>query len=228
MTCHMKNNITLSAKLLNFLARKENISSMDELIEKIEYAILNYYKISLIDIYNEKVNFNNYVYIYLDPSKIGKWKLRDNYYVHHEPFYIGKGQAERNVSHIRYNSNFKMNQRLNQIKNNGFEPEIIITDKNLFSLLAHNIENKYIAILREQNVDLCNLTKQLNNKQYSNELSTAPLNIERNHNILILLALNNSKNKHDAAELLGITERTLYRKLKHLNLIQNGKQYSFN
>ena len=233
MTCHKYINkikmrkIELSAKLLNLITKKTNIDSWGNLEDSIEQALIKYFKISLEDLYKEEANFENYVYIYTDPSKKGKWKIEENKILDKEPFYVGKGKGKRLSKHLTITSNYKLNFRLNKLKSKNIEPEILIMHENIHNLLAHNIENKYISELRSQGVDLCNLTKQNDIRKYSKNIPLTQLNIESHRNNLILFALNNSKSKKDASEMLNISQRTLYRKIKNLKIKENKGKYYF-
>lgn len=65
-----------------------------------------------------------YVYVYLDPRKIGEYEYGTLKF-HNEPFYIGKGKNERDVTHLSKCSSSKPGtypfyDKLNSLKSKGF------------------------------------------------------------------------------------------------------------
>jgi len=228
----------VSPKILNFLTKKFKIKNYEELVYKIEESLLNYYKISLLDLnkYNDfekkekKVNFDNYVYIYMDPRyPIEPIEIYDGKKCSFLPFYIGKGKDKRSKSHLYFTKNYKMFNTIEELKSLNLEPIIEIVYTGLTNLMAHNLENHIISDLRYKNIDLCNLTLQNNSKNYDKIIKIEELHIEKSKNQLILDTLNNTNNLKEASNKLGISERTLHRKIKGLNIEkhQYGRVFYF-
>ena len=90
-----------------------------------------------------------YVYAYLDPRKFCRLSYND-FSLLYEPFYIGKGNGNRDISHL---SKYKLNKisnlsnRINEIKLNGFEPIIIRLYDNLLENIALKTEINLIFII---------------------------------------------------------------------------------
>ena len=74
----------------------------------------------------------NYVYIYLDPRKPGKFKY-DDYEFDFEPFYIGEGTGKRYLDHVKNydNKNIIKLNKLNKIRNIGLSPIILKLHENI-------------------------------------------------------------------------------------------------
>ena len=105
-----------------------------------------------------------YVYVYLDPRKIGKYKY-GKYMFEFEPFYVGKGHGYRKYDHIydAKNSN-RNNPKLNKvrkIKRLGLSPYIIETSSLNTEKEANNIECVLISLIGRKDLKkgpLLNLT----------------------------------------------------------------------
>lgn len=60
-----------------------------------------------------------YIYIYLDPRKTGNFNYQELYF-NYEPFYVGKGRADRIDKSFKDNSNVFKTNKVNKIIDDGF------------------------------------------------------------------------------------------------------------
>ena len=203
----------------------------------IEEALLSHYNITLEDLskINEKSldnisskiiledsgitnTFANYVYIYLDPREPGEYVAGDFTFTH-KPIYVGKGQHERYKSHLVSTKNKKFQDFLNELKDNDILPIIQIVSNNLSGLESHRLESNLIFLLK----DKCDLCNESGGKYYNSEETTiSKFNLELNKTLQIVDTLNSCKKLKDCAKKLGISERSLYRKIKSLNIQRNN------
>lgn len=237
----MAHYVEISDKIYSFLIdkkkeieKKENEKiSIDELVEE---SIMEHFKINLIELnkYDEHImEFipNYYVYVYLNPLKLGEFKYSD-FSFNYEPVYIGIGQDIRYKSHILKSHNGELNDFLDYLKNNGIEPIVEIIRSSMSKQKAAIIENNLIF----------NIGKKINNKGpllnmtggssfiLSEEniiQSGKEFNLENNQFLQILKALNKNKNIKKAADELGTSERNLYRKIKLINIKKDKKTKSY-
>jgi hypothetical protein len=225
-----KKNMEISSAILNYISRKYKLTSKLELEEFIEKSLMDHLGITLMSLVDEdkSVNFENFVYVYMDPRKGKKsgWHLYDDVYAYKKPFYIGKGRGNRHEQHLKYAQNSQMAFMLDSIEKDGEEPIIHIIKTGLSNLMAHNLENIIIANLRLQKTEICNLTNQTDPTKYG-EVVLHTLNVEMHKAFHILGVLNTSKNIEEASSKLGISQRTLYRKMDSLK-IQRSKDKSSN
>lgn len=94
-----------------------------------------------------------YVYAYLNPLKPCKLSF-DDFSLLYEPFYIGKGNSDRDVSHLknyRLNKKTYLSNKINKIKSNGIEPFVIRLCENLPENSAFEIEKNLITIIGRVN-----------------------------------------------------------------------------
>jgi hypothetical protein len=221
--------IEISDRIIQALTKKTNITDKEDIVERIENAILNFYGISIVELQDpilmNSVNFDNYIYIYMDPRRKKKkgWELINGVYCDEEPFYVGKGKYGRSHSHLSYSQNIELRERINSINRDGLEPKIKFIKEGLTNLMAHNIENIIISNLRDQNIKICNVTKQKNPDNYNKDIIIMDLNLERSKNYIILSALNESGTIEEAAKKLNLSPRTLYRKIKSLKIKKTKK-----
>lgn len=211
------------------MIRKLNLMSESQVIAKMEEAIKYYYYISDDDLRAapKESRYGSYIYLYLDPLKKGKWHIYDDVYVEYKPMYVGKGCSDRFKGHLYTSQNSSLNKAIEFIREEGAEPIIRVFNEGCSSEMAYNLENYVIARLREQGVDVCNATNQTNTARYLKQIETTSFNIEALENRMIVDALNVSRTFKDAAKLLGISERSLYRKIKSLNIVKNGRVFAF-
>jgi hypothetical protein len=222
----------ISPKIRGLLVRRFNLVNEAQVVEKIEEALMSFYSLPLVEIQSEDSGvYDAYVYIYSDPTQSGRWHLYENEYIEHKPLYVGKGQGNRSEVHLSYTHNSELDIAIKDLQRRGFPPIIKIYNKGCTDLMAFNLESYMIARLREQGVKLCNATLQKTSKFYEKEIIISTLNIEKLEALLIVEALNDDKcrgNRSVAAELLGMSERTLYRKIKSLELICDDGYYKLN
>jgi hypothetical protein len=209
----------ISSQIKAVLVKMFGLVSEAQIVEKIETALLSYYNITLEDIRNtEECSYNAYVYVYADPRERGRWHLYGEEYIDFLPLYVGKGSGKRSEAHLSYAKNSDLDSTIQSIKKKGMKPIIRIYNNNCTDAMAHNLENYIIARLREQGVFLCNVTGQHNTSLYNKNIIVTSFNLDKLKTELILDALNLAKNRKEAAELLGVSERTLYRKTKDLGI----------
>jgi len=216
--------------ILEDMAREKSRNEKQFIIvnDLIEEAIMSYYNISLVDIMKRKkietiniepyeienINYPYYVYAYLNPSKKGVYQYEE-YSFNNEPFYIGKGQDSRDKSHINFTKNESFKKILKELDE---EPIIIKVESGLSQLEAHYIENNLInsiGKLSEGAGPLCNI---ISGSAVQKKYEKSFLNIESMKYIHIIKSLNRNKSIKKSSEELGISERTLYRKMKSLNI----------
>ena len=219
--------------------------------EFIEECLMNYLNINLLDINNEKmiidvnmycdfdkeiskyesiidvniiendIRFDKYVYVYMNPLK----KLSNNIVVdisgemfefEFEPFYIGKGCGERMNEHLKLHENdknFNKKKIISEIYKNDLKPIILILKKDLTNLEAHTLENILITKLNS----LSNISGGKSKKsKYKSSDNKETLEFMKNNYLLNLLNSNNTTK--EVSEKLNISERTLYRLKKQLNI----------
>ena len=154
-----------------------------------------------------------YLYVYLDLEKPGIYNIETSmgeFTFKHTPVYIGKGADKRMEYHQTESCR---NQRLkNKIKEGTYECYII--RKDLPSHLAYSLESE--LIYRIGRIDLgtgplFNESAGINLIEAKKDSEIGPLHLEFNKLMRILYVLNKSKNLRKSAEVLGVSERSVYR-----------------
>jgi len=91
-----------------------------------------------------------YVYVYLDPRKPGVYGY-DDYEFEYEPFYIGKGQNDQSLIHLKKSkvnfnkgNQFKFNKIRKIKKETGKNPIIVKIKENLLENKSFELEMKLI------------------------------------------------------------------------------------
>ena len=223
----------INGRIKSAVVDKFNLINDAQLFEKIEEAIMSYYDISLESlshIKDDDCNYDAYVYVYLDPTITGRWHIYGDECVEHKPLYVGKGTGDRSTSHLTYSRNSELDGSIKTLQEKGIAPIIKLYNKGCTTAMAFNLENYIIARLRDQGVKLCNATPQSDVRKYNRELIVHTLNLDKLESFMILDALNSTKSKgvrKEAASLLGVSERTLYRKIKSLNIVEVAGTYHF-
>ena len=120
-----------------------------------------------------------------------------------------------------YNERDILYKILFDLKNDVTEMKKII-DNILNTNDNVHLENKDTELIEERKI-LINETNNHNNENYQEvtevEFDGESLSIEKKEKELIIKALRKNRNKRKyAAKDLGISERTLYRKIKHYNI----------
>jgi NUMOD3 motif len=93
-----------------------------------------------------------YTYAYLDTRKPGQFKY-NGYQFDFEPFYIGKGKADRYIQHLEKvykNKNLRNHWLLSKIKKiiaTGNDPKIMIVKENLTQRQAFDLEIELIGLI---------------------------------------------------------------------------------
>jgi hypothetical protein len=159
-----------------------------------------------------------YVYVYLDPRIRGCFNIL-LYAFEYEPFYVGKGRNTRIADLTSRNS--LVTDRINQIIKDNHTP---VTQKIMTGL------DKREALFLESNlINMCgrviNNSGPLLNIAYGYVSKLESLidenNLEMNELNMIMTALNESISIRHAAERLGVSERTLYRRMKDHKITYN-------
>ena len=104
-----------------------------------------------------------YVYVYLDPRKLGTFDYAADLKFGYEPFYVGKGKGARSISHLRlkrYNNPSKVS-RIEELVQLGYELTdfIIKIKEGLYEKDAFEVEQKTITSIGR----LCDGTGPLTN-----------------------------------------------------------------
>jgi transcriptional regulator with PAS, ATPase and Fis domain len=159
------------------------------------------------------------------------------------PMLIGKGKEE-NISErdLLYKVLFDMKSDVNELKKLVFEslqkgqinPELLKEHQTLFSSIDSSNSHEPSLLTEDLEVVPSASIKIASNDEYASSEYTAPvepiediqheievesLSIEEKEKELIIKALKKNKNKRKyAAKDLGISERTLYRKIKHYGI----------
>lgn len=211
--------------------------ALDEIIEdalmvyyglKIQDVLQQYQDGNKIEILNQ-VNHGYYVYVFLDPTIKEKRKLDiESIAFNFQPFYFGKGAGERIFQEER---NELVNQRILKIKSAGQEPIKLKIKEGLSNLEAIKLESYLIHKIGRADLGLGPLLNLSSGVIFKNpedlEFEFSDLNLEKNINSMILDAMNQSKTLKLAAKKLGISERTLFRKIHDLRIEKSDGKYFF-
>jgi hypothetical protein len=108
----------------------------------------------------ENISNKFYNYVLLDTRYPGEWKLYNNTTVYYKPFYVGKGQGCRVISHFKYNlktdkNKFKVSTIKKIISETNNYPEYILLNENSENdyaltqeiLIIQDLKDKYGNIL---------------------------------------------------------------------------------
>jgi hypothetical protein len=236
----MKSELTVQIRknvletILSKISRKEELE-FDEIVED---ALLSYFQIKLEDLVGEythngttfinDVNYGCYIYAFLDSTKKRKVKIGDIIFPY-EPFYIGKGIGGR-ADHLERNE--RVNERLESIKKKGGEVIVLKIKEDLTNLQSSRLENYFIKSIGRTDLGEGPLLNEWGGIHFADPdlalLELTDLNLERNTNSMILDALNNSKTRVEASRKLGISQRTLARKIEALDIKKGeNKKYYF-
>ena len=242
--------IKISEELKKILVEMSQQKSIEEkelinVSNLVEEAVMSHFNISIVDLKQkreelyqfedvefiddsdyDKININHpyYVYIYLNPLKGGIYQY-DEYSFNYEPIYVGKGYGTRDMSHTKTTHNESLKKIIDELDG---DPIVIRVESGLSQLEAHFIENKIInsiGKLIDKNGPLCNVAAGVNVNEINYEKSF--LNIDSMKYINILKSLNKNRSIKSAAKELGMSERTLYRKMNSLNIQKNPESNKY-
>jgi hypothetical protein len=161
-----------------------------------------------------------YLYVYLDLENPGIYNIETSmgeFTFKHTPVYIGKGADKRMEYHQTESCR---NQRLkNKIKEGTYECYII--RKDLPSHLAYSLESELIHRIGRIDLGtgpLFNESAGVNLIEAKKDSEIGPLHLEFNKLMRIIYVLNKSKSLKNSAEILGISERSIYRCIQSYKL----------
>lgn len=228
--------VSIRSNVFEALLEKLSESDIDNIDDIVEDALISYLGIKITDIQNNNnpnqraVNYSSYVYVFMDPFIQRKTSIGiDDHILSYEPFYIGVGKDQRiNESQRR---NDQVMERINLIRKKGGNPIIIKLKDNLPWAQALKMESYLINRIGRKNLgkgpllNICNGINIVDPENIFGEIGE--YNLEGSKNNIILDSLNKNKFIRDAAKKLGISERTLYRRIKDLNIIWDGNKYIF-
>ena len=234
LTIKIRKNIL--EEVFSRLSRKD-VEEFDDIIED---ALIMYFKIKVNDLNSpiskdediiilDDVNYGNYVYVFMDPTIKRRTKTEiENVEFNYEPFYIGKGIGKRMEFPER---NEFVNSRINHLRSNGIEPLILRIKEGLTRIQAHKLESYLIEKIGRADLGkgpLLNISGGISFRDKEDIIfDFNELNLEKNINSMILDALNRANTIEKSAKMLGISERTLYRRLKDLNIVHENGKYQF-
>ena len=92
-----------------------------------------------------------YVYIYFDPRVEDSFIYSDLSF-NYEPFYIGKGKGNRLYSHLKQTGRTLKTNKINSIRNKGFEPIVLKYKENLSEEEAFKLEVELINKIGRRNL----------------------------------------------------------------------------
>lgn len=233
--------IKIRKNVLEEILSKISIRDQKDFDDIIEDSLIEYFKISLTDLESPinlesgiikelgDVNHGYYVYVFMDPTIKCKIKTEiENIVFKYQPFYIGKGIGKRIEEKER---NDRVNNRIEDLKSRGAHPIILKIREGLTNFDACKLETYLIEKIGRSDLGkgpLLNLSAGIAFKNIDDiSVSFSDLNIEKNINSMILDALNRSETMKEASKKLGISERTLYRKLNDLDIIYEDHRYTF-
>lgn len=239
----MKEELTIKIRsnVLEEILYRLSDHEKKEFDDIVEDSLISYFNIRLSDLESpitkednaillDDTNHGYYVYVFMDPTIKRKIKTGiEEISFNHEPFYIGKGIGKR-IENTERNS--LVNSRIEHLRKRGIDPIIIKVKENVGNLYAHKLENYLIEKIGRSDIGkgpLLNLSGGISFVNVENiEFDFTDLNLERNVNSMILESLNKSRTLREASKKLGMSERTMYRKIKDLDIIYEDKKYTFN
>jgi len=106
-----------------------------------------------------------YVYVYLDPRKIGDFSYGEEFKFENEPFYIGKGRNDRKYHHLnmakgskKVTSNKHLIYKIKNILQEGLVPIIVEYKNSMDNDSALKMENKMVLSIGRKDLNLGPLT----------------------------------------------------------------------
>lgn len=216
----------------NELEKKENNKiSFSDMIEE---ALLSYYQIYIQNFINDDeivyvepsdITTKYLVYAFLDLSK--KVNLNTGIYTFdYEPFFIGTNQQHRDIANITNNKNKFLVEKINKLKKTSdFGIKVLFKDLNKGECFS--IAKKLIRCIGRIDKGEGTLFNKNNGNVRVKTSEDSELNLEKNVAALIVNALNRYKTVNKTAEYLGISKRTLFRKIKDYSIKRNKKTKTF-
>lgn len=215
-------DLEIKDTIINKLYDTFYIKSYNELIEIIEDSLIKYTNMYINELNNviiDKPTYTHYVYVWLNPLKKKCYYYNSEVKFEYEPFYVGKGYLNRDIEE-KDNSDFMY--YINLFKSKNISPIVIRFKENLHPLEAYKVENyliNLIGTIMYNNGPLTNKTKLNKSEVLDNYILPNSINIEDNKIHSILKELNNQKNIKEAAKILKVSERSLYRYITAYHII---------
>ena len=232
-----KIEVSIRKEIFKEMINKLSDDDIDNFDDLIEDSLLSYLGIRINEITENgqdsnkiPINYCNYVYVYMDPLIKSKIEIGiDDIILTNEPFYVGKGKSNRvNLSQKRNQETLK---KIDSLKNIGKEPILIIIKNNLNSLQAVKLESFLINKIGRKDLEKGPLLNKYGGIKFMEINSIfeeiGDYHIETGKNRIILDALNRKRYIKDAAKELGISSRTLHRRIIDLKICWDGKKYIF-
>lgn len=176
--------------------------------------------------YLEKMIKRHYVYAYCDtsmPCDITIQTAIGKIHFDFTPVYIGRGIGNRMIQHTNSTHNLDLQKLIESNTYTCFK----IADK-LACHTSYRVESEIIYLIGRKDLGTGSLFNRasgikLIEKQNINEQTIHPLNLELNKVLLILEYLNKTTSVEDAAKMLDISPRTLYRYNKQYGITRISK-----
>ncbi len=208
------------ADALSELSIKEDCT-LDVLLTE---AVVKHFNLSIDGLVDtDALKHPYYVYVYLNPLVPGDFQY-NGYTFDYMPIYVGKGYGDRVVSHLTNAKNDELANVINILKEQNKEPIIIKVKESITSHEAYDIESKLIYLIGRADLQTGPLLNKSSGIHYNSNVVKSTI-LEDNSQLLILSALNKYSTISEASQHLGISERTIYRRLKTTNIKKVGKKY---
>lgn len=163
-----------------------------------------------------------YIYAYVDTTKSINAVYETSmgsYHFEFEPIYIGKGNGDRGTDHQKGSHNLGLNE---VIKSGNFK--YIELEYGIPSHFAYLLENELIYHIGRKDLGkgpLTNISSGIHLVEAKHVAEIGPLHLEFNKMLHVLKVLNQTKTIKEAAGLLDISERSLYRYLKGYKIVRD-------
>jgi hypothetical protein len=161
-----------------------------------------------------------YIYAYVDLESPGNWEYDTSLGTvkfEHMPVYIGKGCGSRMEVHNKGSHNHRIDELIKKGNVEYFKINIL---DNFTAHVAYRIEAELIYLIGRKDLGkgpLFNESCGLNLIEAKKHTEIRPLNLELNKILYILEILNQTSTIKEASNILGISERTIYRINKDYN-----------
>lgn len=162
-----------------------------------------------------------YIYAYVDLESPGNWEYDTSVGTvkfSHKPIYIGKGCGGRMEGHMQGANNGRLDELIQRGNIEYFKINLL---DNLTSHIAYKIESELIYLIGREDLGtgpLFNESAGINLVEAKKHSQISPFNLELNKLLYVIEILNNTNSLKEASEILGISERSIYRIKKDYSL----------